>query len=695
MGANRRFLWTVSAIACAALLVFQARAAEEPVPQSRVTGIVVDEAGTPLANISVRRLYRDQPATATTDAQGKFTIEIPTEARSTRALAASNEAGDRQGYFRFADEPIAADFSPRIVLRKSRAIEVSVIGADERPLAGIDVAVVSSYWPLAESKTGDDGKAVLQVPADAPLDSVFAYKADVGLDYLLYRKAGELANDPYRLPQDHAQPLTLTLSGTRTISLRVVDDKGNPLAGAQVHPWYIGCPKKGGTFQPVTFTTKSDASGLAVFRVLPANNTEKINFWVRLPGYDSPQRWMFDPSQPANEITAVLVPQVLLCGSVMDAAGKPAVGAAVAVAGDGYQFDHFRGNAQTGADGKFEMLVTPDQYYMLAASKDRFASPPRTTVVRAGLPPEAIELVLQPATRVHGAFTGGGSKPLAGKHLTLYHDDRHRYHELPEAEQLPNPNDDRKAIFPGLAQSARTDAKGQFEFFTGPGHYYITGVDVRNPPKFEVTGEPELKLDLQATTLEQIAFSGRVVLQSELERGVAEVAVVGWSTRSIGRRNLEAVSDANGEFQALRFATPMFLYAKTSNGLLAGLVNIKADAKETVIPIGPLAAAHGRLVDDASGLPLPGRQIDYGFRIEMDTGGWTTQFGSSTTTDARGEFTLERLLPGWPFDVSVVVEKAPDGRPRGWRTVTAVLATKPEVVELGDVKYVSPDLKGK
>jgi hypothetical protein len=170
---------------------------------------------------------------------------------------------------------------------------------------------------------------------------------------------------------------------------------------------------------------------------------------------------------------------------------------------------------------------------------------------------------------------------------------------------------------------------------------------------------------------------------------------VGWSNRTISRRNLKAISDAKGEFQTLRAATPMILHAKTSSGLLAGLVIIKADAKEAVIPIGPLASAHGRLVDDDSGLPLPGRQIEYGFRIEMDTGGWTTQFGGSTTTDARGEFTLEGLLPGWPFEVSVVVEKAPDGRPRGRRSITAVLAAKPEMVEMGDIKYRSPDFRGK
>ncbi|HEX5102676.1 MAG TPA: hypothetical protein VFV87_02625, partial [Pirellulaceae bacterium] len=151
------------------------------------------------------------------------------------------------------------------------------------------------------------------------------------------------------------------------------------------------------------------------------------------------------------------------------------------------------------------------------------------------------------------------------------------------------------------------------------------------------------------------------------------------------RPRISAVSDSKGEFQILRHPAPMFLHAKTSNGLLAGLVKIKDDAKEAVIPIGPLAAAKGRLVDGQFDLPVPGRQIRFGFRIEMESGGWTTQFGGTVTTDARGEFMLDGLIPGHSFEVDVVVEEGPDGRPHGWRTVATVTAAKAEVVELGDV----------
>ena len=168
------------------------------------------------------------------------------------------------------------------------------------------------------------------------------------------------------------------------------------------------------------------------------------------------------------------------------------------------------------------------------------------------------------------------------------------------------------------------------------------------------------------------------------------MTVTGFSTQSFPFPRISAVTDNNGKFQILRHPADMYFHAKTSNGVLGGLVKIKADAKEAVIPIGPFAAARGRLVDEATGLPLPSQRIEYGFRVEMKTGGWTTQFGGQTTTDELGEFTADGLVPGFPFDVNVVVDVGPDGRPRGWHTVSTVTATKAELVKLGDVKLPSP-----
>ena len=678
-------------IAAACCFLSPSAAEEPPLKHASVTGIVVDESGAPAAGVEVKRLYRDLPAATRTDASGKFTIEVPIEARSTRTLVARNESTEQQGYFRFGDGPIAADASPRIILRKSRLMEIRVLSADERPIAGAAVVISSSYWPIDEGATDEHGKVALQVPADAPLDAVYAFKPDVGLDYLLYRPAGEPANDPYRLPQDYNQPVALTLTGTRTITVQVVDDAGQALPSATVYPIYIECPNRGGHFQIGMFSQATDDAGRAVFRVIPVNNTATISFRAKLPGYDVRDRWEFDPAQRTNEITGTLVRLVPLRGRVTDSRGQPAAGANLSVAGRGYQSEGFVGKATSQPDGKFEILVKPDQYYLAAASHERSASQVKSLVIRAGQPPQAIELTLQPATRIHGLLTSSDSgKPLANRFVWLRYDDELKYHQLPEDQRLANPLDDRSAISPSLSQSTRSGPQGEFEFFAGPGRYILAGPDSRKSAKVESTGQDELEVNLQAAELELASFAGRVVSAADPSLGVAEATVTAWSTQPTSLRRLTAVSDAEGKFQLQRHRVETFLHAKTSNGLLAGMVKIKADAREAMIPIGPLAAAQGRLVDQESGLPLPGRQLEYAFRIVMEGGGWTWQFGGKTTTDARGEFTVEGLIPGFPFDLSVLVDMGADGRPRSWQTVSSVTAVKAELMKLGDVKLPPP-----
>jgi hypothetical protein len=686
-------------VSLAVLLIFggwltaplRAQSQDPPLAQTPVTGIVVDEAGDPISGIEVRRLYRDMRASTRTDAGGKFTIDVSTDSRSPRTLVARNDAGSLQGYFSFEGGPIKADVAPRLVLRKSRQVDVAVIGSDQRPIADANVELTSSYWPLCEGQTDQQGKAALLVPADAPLEAVVARKQDVGFDYVLYRTAGELASDPYRLPQDHAAPITLALTGTRTLTVRVVDEQGHPLAGAMVHPFYIECPKKGGIFQIGRFGQATDETGRAVFRIIPASNTSIISFRAKLANYDVRQRWEFDPAQPGNEVQGTLVRLIPLRGTVTDSQGQPAAGATVSVAGAGYQTEGFYGSVISQADGRFEILVKPDHYYLVAAAREKEASPTAPLVIRADQTPEPLQLALQPATRIRGKLTAvADDQPLAERYVTLRYDDELYYHSLPEEQKLPNPLADNRGISPSLSQSAKSGPQGQFEFWVGPGRYSVSTLHAVKSAKLKAQGQAELVADLQAADLQPFAFTGRVVTKDDPTRGVAEATVTGWPTPPFLLRRLQAVTDAEGKFRALRHPSEMYRHAKTSNGLLGGMLKITADAKEATIPIGPLASAHGRLVDEATGLPLPGQQIEFAFLIESGRGGGTWQFGGKTTTNERGEFTADGLVPAFPFDINVVTQTGPEGRASQWNTVAKVTALKAELVELGDVKLPPP-----
>ena len=73
----------------------------------------------------------------------------------------------------------------------------------------------------------------------------------------------------------------------------------------------------------------------------------------------------------------------------------------------------------------------------------------------------------------------------------------------------------------------------------------------------------------------------------------------------------------------------------------------------------------------------------------MRGGGFSWQFGGTMRTDARGEFMIDGLVPGWPYELNVVLGKAPDGSPRGWRTVHTVTPEKAEEVSLGVITLPS------
>ena len=167
------------------------------------------------------------------------------------------------------------------------------------------------------------------------------------------------------------------------MQVRVVDDQSKPMPGVTVYPWLFERPKKGGQFNTGgAFLVTTDKAGVATFDMIPADNQGKITFWANAEGYFSPERSVFDPAGPAEDVVAVLLPLVPVRGTAKYADGRPAAGAEVSVVGTGHQFDDFRGNTKCAEDGTFEVRVKSDQYCVFVAVDGRFASPAVMRVVR-------------------------------------------------------------------------------------------------------------------------------------------------------------------------------------------------------------------------------------------------------------------------------------------------------------------------
>jgi len=385
-----------------------------------------------------------------------------------------------------------------------REIPVHVVHEDGRPVADARVGVLTDDQRAFEVRTVADGRSVLQVPRDAPLQTVWAMKPGMGVDYHHFREGnGEAHGADTWLPQDFEGPVKFHLSGVREATVKVVDEDTNePLAESVVVPWYLYKPGKGGEFNIsglAEFARTTDERGIAVFDVLPADNGATIPLLIRSAHHVVHRIYAIDPHAAADEVVAELVRKVRVSGRVFAADGSPTAGASVLAAGDGYHYGYFRTAAKTGDDGKFELEVSPDEYYSLVAERDDAVSQVLNIVVRKGEPTTGLELSLARGTRLHGQVTlAPDNVPVANFELKLRQRPAVEYRELGAEQQLPNPSESRDYIQPLLERATRTDEAGRFEFVVGPGSYYLVGPFSAAVPRFTITDEPEYEVNLVA-----------------------------------------------------------------------------------------------------------------------------------------------------------------------------------------------------
>lgn len=693
-----RSLLALLACSLALLSASVAIAAEPSADQVEVRGVVLDESGQPAVGATVTAISEpfDQPSTKSDEA-GRFALKVDRKRSLNLRLLARDESGRRQALFSHDGMKLQElKDAIEIKLGKTREIKVTVVDEKEQPIAGASAVAVASYSKLDVQPTDAKGQATLIVPTGVDLQYVYALKPKVGLDYFYFRQAYQKdQTNPYWLEQDHAKPLQFTLRGIQPVKVRVVDDKERPLADAGVHPWYVELPKKGGHFNALWTYRKTGEKGWVEFDTIPSGNAQKITIWARKERYWAPQRWYFDPANPA-EVVARLQPQVLLKGSVRRN-DKPAAGATVRILGDGYSGDSFHSDAICDQEGKFEIYVDDDKAYALMAEGEHECSQLELRVVTAGRKIKPIELALEPATRVFGVLRGiKGQNPLAGEYLMLQMTEGDNYYKLPKDERLPDKGSN-TSITLRHTRSARTDDQGRFEFYAGRGNYYLWNDNVE-AAQFVLDGQKELEVNLQTKRPPKAKLQITVLRGGDPKRPVADAQVQGVGLEETSR-GFGGTTDAEGRLTTTREAMPARVFAKCEDGLLCGIAELDIDANELVMSVGPAASAKGTLVDAATGRPLPEQEIQYGVKFTYtstrdghESSVFTHHFGGSVTTDSEGRFVVQGLATGAEYELQAVMERGPDGFPRAWRTIGSVKADKPDLVELRELKLST--LKG-
>jgi peroxiredoxin len=300
--------------------------------------------------------------------------------------------------------------------------------------------------------------------------------------------------------------------------------------------------------------------------------------------------------------------------------------------------------------------------------------------VPEGRPVEGIDLRLARGTLVHGKLgIGSDRRPGEGRTIAVY------------TNYLIN-------------RSVTTDAKGRYQVRVGPGTYAlevpgetmsgakVTDViraDPKNPgartrhrevelETITVKDEEESIHDLWIPKPETGPISGRVVVAGDPARGVAGAKVQGLAMPPTWA---PTITDADGRFHTRHRLQETTVHARSPDGSLGGLIELRGDEREVVIPVSPTATATGIILDER-GHPMANVEVGADRYIRKDDGRGHTREGFAPTvlTDDRGRFALPELLVGHEYEITV------PARERGWHIVAAIKPREAGALELGTLR---------
>jgi len=605
---------------CLVCLLPVAAAAQQQ-QMASLTGTVFNEHGHVEGGAEITVSTASDQYSATSAADGRFEVQVHADGLSGLVFTARHDAGAQQAYRQL---PYRQNAQPptepiRLVLRPAREVVANVVDKQGQPVAGALVTAMAGFrnW---EARTDSLGRAKCLFPRDAKLRKVFAFKPEVGLDYVEFRPDERPGRNPYELPQDHSESLSFVLDGLHTVTVRVLDEKNRPVAGVEVVPWLLAKPKKGGVLDVSnldTFKTTTDSQGIATLATIPLDNPGSVTVWIRMNGRFAPERRLFAAASPAKEFTINMKPLVPVTGRIVHQDGRPASGIRVHAIGSGYSGDDFREMAQSDDGGKFQLGLAPDQFYLFVLVDSQWAAPAQTRVVRAGTPVDSVDFTLGRGTRVHGQLTVGGEhSPSLAKLVVLSQRPSVAHDSLPDIEKLPRDHRNSKKIVTVYTRTDVSDDQGRFEFLVGPGNYDLKAPDSSAHTEFVIAQQSEFELNLHVAGYDSGPITGRVVSAQDPSQGISGAAVNGAAVQML-MRWLRTTTDAEGRFEAQRGLSDMLVHAGTPDRRQGGIVNLTPNDKEVVIPVGPTASVEGRLIDHETGLPLIDHPIDYGVRIDF------------------------------------------------------------------------------
>lgn len=182
-------------------------------------------------------------------------------------------------------------------------------------------------------------------------------------------------------------PVTLTLAPGTSLSLRVVDERGTPIPGAevQVHPGREEGPRLsirlGASDKPALARGESDREGRVILGNLPAGPLELV---VKKAGFVTAVQDVKLPPEGKDLGDVALQSGTTITGRVVDEQGRGVPDVRV-LAGAAAEMP-FEYTAQTEADGHFELADVPSQgiLYVQARAREYSSLPVKVSLPPAG-----------------------------------------------------------------------------------------------------------------------------------------------------------------------------------------------------------------------------------------------------------------------------------------------------------------------
>jgi len=676
-------------------------------PSPRVAGQVQDTQGRPIAGAEVdvaaaspntrrSRTLPEAAAHAKTDGQGRFTFaEVPAAEVDLVVRKGGFAAGIFQGLRLPSNQP-AVDLG-KIVLRPGATVRGRVVDSRKRPIAAARIYELEELGrvdALAETLAGEEPVARGSSRGEFTLPDLPAGSAV----HLLIVAEGYRPEGLRGVRVPAAAPLVVTLSEAFAVKGRVLEENGEPVAGAEVKlSWQEILPDVPGDL-PVGLALSrddiTDNEGRFALSGVPAGESAVS---ISASGFRPLQgrKLALPQAEPGQEMTFVLERGAVLEGRVTTSDGRPVAGARI----DG-------GPARIAAsddEGLYTLAGLDLGDAEIELSHPHFPRQRKRQAIVAGL--NRLDFQLQAGQEVRGQVLDEQRKPVAGAGVRLRLAARTgireyrarsasdgsfqldevadgRYLLAAEAEGyaegksrrpvvvtgepveglevlLPRGADlvgkvtglDREDLWrlqvqaqdeDGRSYPAKLDTAGRYELRTLPlGNWLVKaslgGGERQAQARAELRQGGEV-VERNLEFDERLRLSGSVLFLDE-PLPAARVALRG-ERLAVERAVL---TDHQGRFELEDLEPDTYWLGVSHSRKLAvynGRLTLTAD-RDLVLDLKG-ATVQGTVVDAATDRPVPGAFVS----LEHQAGPETTEFMIAAGTDEQGGFVLPRVPPG-------------------------------------------------